>query len=136
MDIFLKRTIQGFIPLYDSDYEAAKKIPLGKEVKASIKTPRNYQFHKKFFALLNLGFNNQGHYDNFETFRFVMTMKAGFFDSIETHKGHQVFKPKSISFGSMTEEEFVDLYSNMLDVIIEVTGSDKELIENELINFM
>lgn len=135
MEVFLKRTISGLVPLYDSDYENLKKIKIGDEVKAEIKKPRNYLFHKKFFALLNLAFQNQDEFDNFEKFRFVMVMKAGWFEAIKTGKG-VVYMPKSISFGKMDEFEFEKLYNAMLQEVITLIGADKETIENELISFM
>lgn len=135
MEIYLRRTITGFAPVHNSDLDLIKKIKVGQEVKAEIVAPRNYQFHKKFFALLNIGFQNQDQYDNFEKFRFVMIMKAGWFEAIKTDKG-VVYMPKSISFAKMDNEEFERLYNAMLQEVIDLIGADEETIENELINFM
>lgn len=135
MELFLKRTISGFVPMFDSDYEKAKRIKIGSEVKAEIKVPRNYRFHKRYFALLNLAFQNQDKFDNFEKFRFVMTMRAGYFETINTGKG-VVYMPKSISFAKMDQVEFEKVYSDMLNEVIDLLQADRETIENELINFM
>lgn len=135
MKIFMKRTQMGLTPMYDSDHESLKKIAFGKEVVCDVKIPRNYEFHKKFMALLNLAFQNQDRYENFEHLRYVYTLKAGFFEEIATDKG-VVFKPKSISFAKMDELEFSDLYNRMVDVVIKEIGADREMIESELINFM
>lgn len=40
------------------DQEMAIKIKTGKWVSVELKQTRNYEFHKKFFALLNLGFHH------------------------------------------------------------------------------
>lgn len=95
MEIYLKKTLSGLKPLYDSDADQLAKIKIGEDVLATIKRPRNLRFHKKFFALLNLGFQNQDRYADFETFRFVMIMKSGFYIEIDTGKG-SVFMPRSI----------------------------------------
>ncbi len=136
MDLYLVKTNNGtFIPAYDSDHEAAKKIKSGEMVKGSITRPRNVGFHKKFFALLNLGFQNQEQYEDFESFRAVVIMKAGFYTKIATDRG-AVYLPKSISFAKMDETEFEQVYDKVLDVIIAVIGVTKEDVEIEIVNFM
>ena len=122
-------------PTHDSDRELVNKLKTGEAYKAKIVKPRNYEFHKKYFALLNLAFNNQDEFDNFEKFRFIMTMKAGFFDAIKTDKG-VVYMPRSISFASMDDVEFERVYNAMIQEVITLTGADEELINTELINFM
>ena len=136
MEVYLTKNANGLlIPTYDSDHESCKKIAFGETVKAEITKPRNIGFHRKFFALLNMAFNNQDEYDTFEDFRAVMIMKAGFFKQIATDRG-LVYFPKSISFAKMDELEFGDLYSKMIDVVIKILSITEENIEQEIINFM
>ena len=135
MEIYLKRTQSGLVPLYDSDMEAIKKLRFGDEVKAVITKPRNYNFHKRFFALLNMAFENQDQYNSFDVFRPIMIMKAGFYTPVETDKG-LVFLPKSISFAKMDEVEFQELYSAMVDQVIKLLECTEKDIEENIINFM
>jgi len=135
MKVFMKRTQSGLVPCYDSDYELLKKIKFGDEVTCEIKKPRNYMFHKKLMALLNIAYQNQDRYEHFEHLRYVYTLKAGFFEEIVTDKG-VVFKPKSISFAKMDDIEFSELYNRMIDVVIKEIGATREMIESELLNFM
>ena len=135
MDIYFKKTSYGLIPLYDSDKQAYDKIHLDEEIKATITKPRNYLFHKKFFALLNLAFENQNQFTEFKPFRYWVTMKAGYVETITTPKG-VMFLPMSISFGSMDEYTFQDLYERVLDQVLKLLNADRELIENELSTFM
>ena len=58
MDMFCRVTSHGLVPLYDSDYELAKRLRVGTTVRCRISLPRNYEFHKKFFALVRLTFEN------------------------------------------------------------------------------
>jgi len=136
MKIYLIKSDAGqFIPAYNSGHEKAKKIKPGEVVLADITKPRNIKFHKKFFALLNMGYSNQEKYDIFEDYRAVMIMKAGFYKAIETDRG-VVYLPKSINFVNMDELEFGELYSKMIDVLIKELGLDQESIETELSSFM
>lgn len=58
MDIFCKVTAHGLVPLYDSDYDLKKRLRVGSVVKCKVSNPRNYEHHKKFFALVRLTFDN------------------------------------------------------------------------------
>ena len=135
MKIFLKNTLHGLIPLYNSDLEEKKKLKLNEVYVAEVKRPRNYQFHKKFFALLNLAHSNTSLDMPFEAYREYVTMKAGFFEVYNTHKG-QFFKAKSISFSNMSEDEFEEVYSRVLDVIVEDLGTTEQEIIDNLQSFM
>ena len=136
MEIYLKRTFNGFTPLYGSDHQLMNKIKVGDEVKADIKKPRNYKFHKMFFALLNIAFQNQDCTQHFDAFRRWMIVQAGRYELIRLPDGTTEKEPLSISFAKMDQEEFDRLYKDMVQVVIMVTGADEEMIENELINFM
>ena len=136
MELFLVKTDKGyFLPMYNSDREVADKIHPGEELKCKVTRPRNVLFHKKYFALLNLGYENQEQYDNFEDYREVTIMKAGFYRRIVTDKG-VLFKAHSISFSGMDGMEFEDLYSKTIDVIAKQLDISNEQVLQEIINFM
>jgi len=134
MEIYLKNTLAGLIPLYNSDLAEKKKLKIDREYKAKITNPRNIKFHKKLFALLNLGHQNTRINLPFEAYRARCIMKAGYVHIYETPNG-TMFLPESISFASMSEDIFSELYSRILTVIITDVGTTKEDIERELINF-
>jgi hypothetical protein len=92
---------------------------------------RNYKFHKKLFALLNLAFEywEPGEIDckwgapekNFDRFRKELTKMAGYY-----HVEHSLLDKKSfrivadsISFAKMDNETFEKLYNRILDVIMK-----------------
>ena len=58
MDIFCKVTPNGLVPLYDSDYDNKHRLKNGSVVKCKITKPRNLAFHKKFFAMVRLTYEN------------------------------------------------------------------------------
>lgn len=135
MKILLQNTISGLVPLYPSDYNEKRKLRLGETYEAEIKQPRNYEFLKKFMALINVGVENSKLDMPAETYRKYMTIKAGFFNAYQTPKGIY-YEAMSLSFSSMDEATFQDVYSRVLDKIIEDIGCTKPEIEAQLINFM
>jgi hypothetical protein len=135
MKLLLRNTLSGLIPLYPSDYDEKRKLKLGQDYEVWIKNPRNIGFHRKFFALINIGHENTSLDMPFETYRKYIIMKAGFFKSYQTPKGI-FYEPDSISFSNMEQEQFEDVYSRVLDKIIEDIGTTKQEIEQQLISFM
>ncbi|OVZ87175.1 hypothetical protein CBW54_10460 [Yersinia kristensenii] len=144
------------------------KVKLGAILTADFKQVRNPKFHRKYFSLLNLGFDYwtpsggtispeekklvrgyvnylaeyAGHSDtleelarqylgtlaeqradrvtllkSFDAFRRWTTIQAGYYAIIQMPDGSQFKEPKSISFASMDDTEFSELYKATLDVL-------------------
>ncbi|ARB84854.1 MULTISPECIES: DUF1367 family protein [Yersinia] len=144
------------------------KVKLGAILTADFKRVRNPKFHRKYFSLLNLGFdywtpsggaispeekklvrgyvtylaNYAGHSEtleeiaahylntvaeqradrvtllkSFDAFRRWTTIQAGYYSIIQMPDGSQFKEPKSISFASMDDTEFSELYKATLDVL-------------------
>lgn len=131
--------IKGFdhklIAAHDSDLELIKKMTTGEMYEFEFKKPRNIKFHRKFFALLNLTYENQQIYNDITRMRKELTKAVGYYESFLNHKGVLVYEAKSISFASMDEIEFSQFYNKFLDVIIKIFKFDKETIEENLENF-
>lgn len=119
MEVLLKKTWEGFVPADEEALEALSKIKVGEVVKASIVKPRNVGFHRKFFAMARLVFDNQDQYDNFNVFlNIVVKTITGHVDTvIKEHNGktYVAYVPKSISFAAMDQHEFEDFYWRALD---------------------
>ena len=113
MQVNMYKSLGGLKPLNSEDEDKLKSLPLDWDGIVTLRHPRNYEFHKKYFALISLGFENQERYNNQDHYRYLMQMKAGYYDAVETDKG-TVWFPKSISFSSMESHEFMDLYSKVL----------------------
>ncbi len=136
MEIILIKTLNGsFKPAYDCDYENAKKIKVNEPYVFSYKKPRNLRFHKKFFGLLNLVYQNQERYNNIDHLRRDLIIEAGFYDVRYNFQGVETFEPKSISFAKMDENEFSDLYNRCVDVVVKYFHFDKQDIINEVEQF-
>ncbi len=170
------------------------KCKLGAVLEAEFSQLRNPAFHRKFFALLNLGFdyweptggaissnerrlvNGYARYlaayggnesalmdaaeqyleqvasrritngislcKSFDAYRAWVTIEAGHFDTIQLPDGTLRKHPRSISFASMDETEFQQLYRAALDVlwrwILSRVFRDQREAENaaaQLMNF-
>lgn len=133
MKITLIKSLNGSLkPAYDSDYELVKKIPLNEPIIFEWSKPRNYLFHKKFFALINLVYQNQEVYNNIEHLRKDLTISAGYYDLRHNFDGVEIVEAKSISFAKMDELEFSEFYSKILDVVVKWLNIDKQNIIDEI----
>lgn len=130
----LVKTKSGvFIPAYPSDHEAAAKVPIGAEVYAT--QQRNPLFHRKGFALLKLGFDSQDKFDNFEIYRQIVTMKAGFVHFVKGTDGAEHPLPHSLAFDKMSAESFEKWYVAIREVISREAKIDGADIDNNLESF-
>jgi len=92
--------------------------------------PRNGKFHRKFFALLQVGYESwepkRKHKSykgiaiekNFEQFREDITILAGFYEQTFNLKGEMRLRAKSISFANMHDDEFETLYQAVVTVLL------------------
>lgn len=125
MDIIVSKLNGALHPYDEESHEALKKFRSGVPLRVKITRPRNYQFHKKYFALLNLAFDyweppeNQVGEKNFDRFRKDVTILAGFYERYVRLDGSTRVEPKSISFAKMSEREFEELYQKTIDVIVK-----------------
>ncbi|MCK9282284.1 MAG: DUF1367 family protein [Melioribacteraceae bacterium] len=134
MEFFAQISNRKLLPEYESDNEQIAKLKSGTTYKFVVTSPRNIKFHRLFFALVNLCYENQSKYTSADDLRAVLTMKAGYYKIIRTDKG-AIYLPESISFASMDELKFKEVYSKVLDEVVKMIGSTSEEIEKELINF-
>ena len=134
MKVILTRTMNGFLPADEQTSEWYRKLKIGDVIHGNFSKYRNIGFHRKYFALLNIGFQNwtPGEIDfkygtpekNFERFRSDVTILAGFYETTIRLDGSVRVEPMSISFGSMSPEDFETLYSMTIDVLLKhVYGS-------------
>lgn len=143
MKINVLNTPHGLVPITDEDYDEKKRLKLGTIYSAEIKVPRNYKFHKKFFALLNTAWaylpeRTQNGFRSVDGFRQYLTVAAGHYDTFFSPSRKEFVEiPKSISFGSMSEEEFEELYENVYRVIFSIIGKyvNEEEFKTNLANF-
>lgn len=145
MKINLINTVNGLIPCQDSDYEQKRKLKVGGVYTFTCKLSRNYEFHKKYFALINCAweFLTEKQQDFFKNdtdiFRKTMEIAAGHCEVVYLiSKNEWSEVPKSISFEKMDEAAFSNLYQKVFDVILKYPLKDisYEYFTKNLINFI
>ena len=132
--MYLTKLATGqYTPSDDKSHEESQKIKVGSEIKG-VKA-RNIKFHRKAFALLNLGFNNQDKFESFEVYRKVIIIRAGFYDEAPTKDGEVYFIPKSLSFENMSANDFEAWYEATLNIVSKDLETSTDDINAELQGF-
>lgn len=137
-------TDTGLAPKYDSDREEFKKLKRNSEVVVEIKKGRNIEFHKKYFALLKLTYDNFPEWledtlnvHSIEDLRTRIKIDLGLYEV--SHYGNQsIIIPKSIAFDKMDETEFEKFYNMSVNHILKnyLKGVSNEQIEEEIWRFL
>ncbi|MFD1121850.1 DUF1367 family protein [Methylophilus flavus] len=108
----------------------------GEVIEIEAKLPRNSKYHRKFFALLNLGFDHwepgRKHKQyrgmpvakNFDHFRKEVTILAGFYEQTFDLDGNMKLEAQSISFAKMENDEFEMVYSAVMNVLLDKVFSN------------
>ena len=88
-----------------------------------IKKIRNPQHHRKAFAILKFALDNQETYPTIETLLDAVKIQTGHVDKLRFRDdGRIYYKPKSIAWGNLGQDEFNDFYVRMLDALEVITG--------------
>lgn len=135
MEIWVKNTFRGLVPMYDTDLDNKKKLKIDQEYLVTVKMPRNIKFHRKMFALYNLVFQNQEQYKVLDDLRRDITIEAGFYRE-RTNINEEVIKEaESISFANMDDDVFSQLYNRSLDVVVKYFHFDRQSMIDEIEQF-
>lgn len=109
-----------------------------------VSNPRNYEHHKKFFALVRLTFDNlpsnlaeyfKIHNEEDMLRRFKRDL--GYFKTSLNERGEKEIEYQSISFSAMEQHEFERFYNQCIDLVLYkyLKGIDKEDLITEIENF-
>ena len=120
----LKKSEKGFIPADDESVEIFNKLKLNDIIFTDYKPKRSYANHKRFFSMLKGVVDNSDHYKTVDNLLDVIKLKTGHFETVVSHKGEQLYIPKSISFSTMKEDEFKEFFSCAIDVVLEFTSNE------------
>ena len=144
MDIYCKVTPHGLVPLYDSDHDLKQRLKVGTTVRCRVTLPRNYEFHKKFFALVRLTFDNlplplveRWNVRNEDDMLRRFKRDLGYFTSHTNELGDNEIEYLSISFSAMDEADFERFYNDCVDLVLHryVRGLGREELEEEVARF-
>lgn len=144
MHIFCKVTPYGLVPLHDSDLDRKNRLRVGTVVRCSVRNPRNYEHHKKFFALVRLTFDNlplplveRWNIRNEEDMLRRFKRDLGYFTATVNEHGEREIEYQSISFAAMEQHEFERFYNQCIDLVLYkyIKGIGKEDLITEIENF-
>jgi len=115
----------------DADKQVIEKLGVGEVISISYSKVRDPLNHRRYFAMIRIGFENQTFYKLERTYRKAMEMKAGYFLEVNLQIGDQIVRrkwPDSIAYERLAEPDFVELKKKVGDVICE----DLEMQEDDL----
>lgn len=144
MKVQLLNTPLGLKPCYPEDFDETKKLRIGEIYDAEIKLPRNPRLHRLFWALINTGYaylpgDVQDYYfKGIDGFRKSVLIAAGFTRVFyDIRRQTFVEEAESISFSSMEDAKFRDVYERCKDVIFGLISKyvTKEEFESNLSRF-
>ena len=146
MDSYLRVTkLPGgnLAPADEPSEEYIRGLSLNGYYLCKIVQPRNYKFHKRYFALLNFSYsywepdtmhNGIPVSKNFDRFREDIQIAAGHSEMIAGVDGSIRIVSKSISWDKMTEHKFHILYASVFNscwelVMSKVAGMTEQEME-------
>lgn len=145
MEILMEKTLSGHLaPINEEEAELMKKLKLGGIVECKITNKRNPGFHRKFFALLKVGYDAwtetsvrpmyQGMpvQPSMERFRKDVTILAGHYTATYNLKGEVRLEAESISFANMDQDVFEELFSSVINVLLRGVLSNGTYTEESL----
>lgn len=144
MKILCIATENGLVPKYESDREEYRKVKKGSEVVVSVGKERNYEFHKKFFALLSLTFDNlperlhdELNIHSVDDLLVRLKIDLGLY-SMARYGNQSIVVPGSISFSKMDEYEFEKFYRRCTHYILDnyLKGVNDKQLEEEIWRFL
>ena len=136
----LVKTSMGLSPYTDEDAIELRQVGIGDILQAKALDQRNVQHHRKFFALIRVVYDNMpeqfdSHFPTQDDLRHELIKRAGFYKEYIDLKGNKQYRAESISFDSMGQKRFDDLYNRVLDVVVQWFLFDRDVLEGEIMQF-
>jgi len=137
MELYVVKTINGLLkPAFDEDKEKFSQFPKDGYFEIKYTKRRNVKFHRKFFALLKIAYENQSDYRLMEDLRRDLIITSGHYEEVVNAITGEVYKiAKSISFNSIDETEFSLIYEDVKNVIVSWLGIDNETLTEEVAQY-
>ena len=136
----LVKTSMGLSPYTDEDAIELRRVGIGDILQAKALDQRNVQHHRKFFALIRVVYDNMpeqfdSHFPTQDDLRHELIKRAGFYKDYIDLKGNKQYRAESISFDSMGQKRFDELYNKVLDVVVQWFLFDRDVLEGEIMQF-
>lgn len=119
MEAFFAKSLGTLRPADEKAAELLRGMPMGEVVRVKITRPRNVAHHRKFFALLNLVYQNQERYESLEHLLVALKISVGHFETVVMPSGQIIYTPKSIAFHNMDQGQFEQFYNLCIEKIVK-----------------
>ena len=132
--ILMERRGSALYPIEEQGQNVVGRLPQREYLKVMVTQPRNLAHHRKFFAMLQLVFNNQERYGCFDHFLDALKIALGHCETSILLDGTPHYKPKSISFTNMDQTAFDEFYNQACDFVAAhvVPGLTSDAIKREV----
>lgn len=134
MKLKFKKFANALIPFDDECVEAIKKWSNDDFIIVEAKRPRNNGHHRKFFALLNIVLTNTDLFQSIDETMEYFKVKGGHYKIIKIGNTHYPIT-KSISFSSMSQDEFNQFYDKAIDTALEILPVEKDELATMIAQF-
>ena len=132
MKLWLTKSGNALHPCQNRDVELLESLNTEPHL-WSVVTVRNGLFHRKYFGMIRLGYNNQDEFQNEDVFRKATEMRAGYFVPVNVD-GVEVRMSDSIAYERLSQQDFEKLYNEVWKVLQDKYGFDEDFL-NELNTF-
>lgn len=148
MDILVVPKFGKLWPSTGSDADKIAKLTAGEEYKIKPVKPRNPRFHRKYFKLLDIVYNNlpegfsiitpagqEVKVRSKDDLLWHIKMQAGHYEQRVTMGGRITYDALSIDFYSMDDASFSDFYNTSIDIILKhfLKGAKRRELEEMVI---
>lgn len=125
----------GFWPADERAEDFARGVREGEIIKSDMKRPRNGAQHRLYFALLSkVQENTDDRWPNTDALLQAVKIALGHFDTMQLVDGRIVPHPRSISFGSMPQDDFRRFFDDTVKLVITkiIPGLDRNDLMREI----
>ncbi len=105
-------------PADDRAKETLARVKDGDYVLVEVRRLRNPKFHRLFFAMLQLIYENQSRYRSVEQMLDAIKIYVGHYRTIRWRDGKEAYAPKSIAWSKFDETSFSVFYERVVDVVV------------------
>ena len=127
-----RRAALSLVPVSREARELLAAVKEGATVFIEVWQPRNWQQHRKYFAVLNNVVEATGRWTSTEHLRRDILISLGRFDEhVNQFTGEVTKVPHSMNAASMPKAEFEKLYDDTMALLTDALGADPEMLTQE-----
>lgn len=118
MKVTFRKAFGALRPVDEDGERALRSFRNGDLVQLEIKRPRNLKHMRKFFALMQLVYENQERYATVEALVNAIKISIGHYDVLALPNGDRAQIPKSIAFHAMDQVAFEKFYDQVIKLVV------------------